>query len=197
MKINFVFNEKTSTLIFNFELDFLNGDRDNYINHKNKTIKLVKNTCKFILPSRFKKTDLHNDLVALSALLIIYPFIGSTIEFKFSISHYFYSYCVISGKTIIKPNTFIGQINERDINNHSLAYSGGIDSTAASFLLSNTTQHIFLDRINPIVKTDFIYRKDQIYYSIDCLQKLKKKVVAVKTDLEWMREPVGFIFDLA
>ena len=55
MKINFVFNEKTNTIIFNFELDFLSGDRDNYINHKNKTIKLVKNTCKFILPSKLKK----------------------------------------------------------------------------------------------------------------------------------------------
>ena len=199
MKIGYIFNEKTQLLQFTFELNLLNGDRKEYLNHNNKLIRLVKQKCCFVLPSDFKKKHLHNDLIALSSLLIIYPFIGLEIDFDFNISNQLYKTLLESGKNIKykKTKDFFKSITKRDTSKQALCYSGGVDSTAASILLPKTTVHVFLDRINPISKKNTIYHKDQIYFSLDCLLKTGVNVISVKTDLEWMREPVGFIFDLA
>ncbi len=77
MKIGYIYNEVKNILVINYEIDFSSGDVTEYVNHKNNTIKLVKRSCRFCLPSGFKSHHLHNDLVALSSLLIIYPFIGT------------------------------------------------------------------------------------------------------------------------
>ena len=199
MKIGYIYNEIKNILVINYEIDFSSGDVTEYVNHKNNTIKLVKRSCRFCLPSGFKSHHLHNDLVALSSLLIIYPFIGTKIEFLFPISDYFYKNCLNSGKRVSyrKSKHSEMQIRTRTLNTESLAYSGGIDSTAASISLPENTWHIFLDRINPITKGYFTYHKDQIYYSMDYLLSNNKRIIAIKSDMEYMREPVGFIFDLA
>ena len=197
MKIKYNYNDDKKILEIFFDLDLPNGDKTSYINHKNKTITLAKQNCKFILPSSFKRTHLHNDLVALSAILIIYPFIGNKIEFLFQVSKPFCSELSKTGKRIEAPVKPYQHLNSRTTIKQALAYSGGYDSTAASILLPNDTVHVFLDRINPISKQILNYRKDQIYFSLDMLMKIKKNVVSIKTDLEYMREPKGFIFDLA
>ena len=56
MKIGYIFNEKTQLLQFTFELNLLNGDRKEYLNHNNKLIRLVNRNVVLFYQVTLKKT---------------------------------------------------------------------------------------------------------------------------------------------
>ena len=87
MKILYIFNEITHILELSFVLE--EGDRREFVQGGDYTIHFHKHKCQFIMPKAFQREQLHNDTVALSALLLVYPFIGNRILFEFPISKEF------------------------------------------------------------------------------------------------------------
>ena len=72
------YNFQNSHLIFSFILENNFDDKREYINKSNKRIiKLNSNKCCFVLQDSL--TNIHPDLIALSSILLIYPFVGKRI----------------------------------------------------------------------------------------------------------------------
>ena len=191
MKIDYEF--KKSHLIFNFIPDI--DDKLEYINRSNnRIIKFNNKTCCFLLPDKCK--IIHNDLICVASILLILPFVNKTIEFLFPISNHIIAVFKKFKLKIISPIKKINFRNLDSVSNPSLAYSGGTDSTAALLLLPKNTKVIFADRI---IKLDNkgIYNKDSIYYVLDNLISINYDITVVKTDMEYIRLPIGFPTDLA
>ena len=192
MKVSYQF--ENSILSFNFILEKNHGDRDIYKIGK-RTIKLNQTKVIFIMPYLFEINKIHPDLLGLVAILLIYPYVGKRIELSFEISQYLANAFSKCGKIIVPINP---SITKRTINNDSvpsIAYSGGTDSTAGLIVMPKNTQVCFLDRIIPINKKS-IYCKDNIYLTLDLLINNDYSVNIIQSDMEYLRDPVGFPIDI-
>ena len=156
-------------------------------------IKLNQKKCKFILPDNL--SSIHTDLLGLSVVLLIYPFVGSKITLPFPISNEFANHFKKLGKEIGPIDNYLEKRKTID-GNPSLAYSAGTDSSASLLLMPKKTNIIFLDRIIPLGSFTN-YNKDNIYRTLDTLIADDYKVLIIKTDLEYIRNPVGFPLDIA
>ena len=76
----------------------------------------------------------------------------------------------------------------------ALAFSGGVDSTAALSIMPHSTIPIFLDR--PL-KGSSLYNKDAAYQSCLEVSRLGYDMKIIESDLEYVRDPVGFPVDVA
>jgi hypothetical protein len=78
-----------------------------------------------------------------------------------------------------------------------LCFSGGVDSSAALLLGPSNCVPVFLERISPPDSLfRGIYNKDAPLRACRVLAKAGWPVQAVKTDVEFLRNPVGFFNDL-
>ncbi|MFD1735465.1 DUF6395 domain-containing protein [Bacillus salitolerans] len=161
--------------------------------------KLRKTTCEVHLSSDWNIDKVHPDIMALVAILIIYPFTGPKITLPFGISRQFHDLFKQTTKKDILPidealKPRIAPIESTP----SLAFSGGVDSTAALLLLPSETNHFFLDRIKPKdINISDLYKKEAAVFACESLKKEGKYVFMIKTDLEYIRDPVGFPVDVA
>ena len=89
MKILYIFNEITHNLELSFVIE--DDDHREFVQGGDITVNFYKHKCHFVMPKAFQREHLHNDAVALSALLLVYPFIGNRILFEFPISKEFAS----------------------------------------------------------------------------------------------------------
>jgi hypothetical protein len=78
-----------------------------------------------------------------------------------------------------------------------LCYSGGVDSTAALALLPRDTVAVFAERVRPPGSPTSLYSKEAALRSCAILRQIGREVWTLPTDMEYIREPVGFFTDLA
>ncbi|OPJ56510.1 DUF6395 domain-containing protein [Alkalithermobacter paradoxus] len=188
MKANYTYNEGLLKLYFTIDED----DTPIYQN-----IKMVKNIVEIKLPKDLDINKVHPDILALSIILISYPFIKSKLTLPFGVSKVFHDHFEDVGRKEIFPIDYNLKPREVPLNGvPALAYSGGIDSTAALTLMPRTTVAVFLDRIQPEAKKN-IYNKEAAHYACKSLRKLGRSVYMIESDLEYIREPVGFPVDIA
>lgn len=185
---------ENSILEFSFQTE-----DDDILEYKNnsgcntKLIKLNNKKCKFVLPNKLE--NIHSDLLGLTVVLLIYPFVGKNIKLPFPVSIDFANQFLKLGKNISPIDEYL-EIRKIYDGKSSLSYSCGTDSTASLLLMPKNTEIIFLDRITPIGSKD-TYNKDHIYRTLDYLIADDYKVTLIKSDLEFLREPKGFTMDLA
>ncbi len=172
MKISYNFNEITNTLNILYELE--RDDLNEYVNSESLTIRFTKQNCEFVLPKAFNRNEhLHNDSVALSALLLVYPFIGNRILFNFPISEDFAKILNSSGKKIIYRKD---KITPRSISRgvDGIHFNGSTSSIALSQLLNDDTILALFDDSNN--------NKDFQYLFMDLSYIHNKRIVSIKTD---------------
>src|SRR5699024_1505901 len=74
----------------------------------------------------------------------------------------------------------------------ALTYSGGIDSTAAAILMPKTTHLFYFDSLNPEKGIKTLLNQEAAYYACDSIAALGRPVHKIKTDMQYIRKPVGF-----
>ncbi len=165
--------------------------------NKPKTIFMNKYNCEFFMPKDWSLDHIHPDVLALATILIIYPFSKQHIELSIGISSFFADLCKkVLKKEITPVDTHLKPRLSSSDAKITLAYSGGVDSTAALLLLPEDTPLFFVDRIIPDQKSS-IYSKDSAYHAYTTLENEGRKVYMIPTDFEYVRHPVGFPVDLA
>lgn len=179
-------------------LFYPNEDEGIFINkEKTKTILMNNHSCKFILPKDWTLDHVHPDILALATILIIYPFSKKHIELSIGVSSYFADICKKIIKKEISPvDTHLSPRVASHDAKMALAYSGGVDSTAALLLLPDNTSLFFVDRIIPDHLTS-VYNKESAYYAYDTLKNEGRSIYIAATNFEYVRNPVGFPVDLA
>ncbi len=151
-----------------------------------------------IRSEEYDLSDTHNDLLALTAILICNPFVGSQLKIPFAPSDYFvkmangvlsrYKIVVESGEK--PPERLKKPLNPRP----GLAFSGGVDSTAALGVMPGNTVPVFMDR--PLRKGS-LYNPEAAHHSCELLSELGYDAHLIYCDLEYVRDPVGFPTDVA
>lgn len=148
--------------------------------------------CSFWLPDNWSLADVHPDVLALTALLIVYPFAREVIHVPLGVSQTFHEQVksaagidVLPIDANLQPRAPITQ------GKPAIAFSGGVDSTAALAVLPDTACCVFLDRVQQSGKPT-LYKKEAAYHACDSVAALGREVIRVRTDLEDVRSPIGF-----
>lgn len=158
-------------------------------------ISLGRKTCEIHLPQNWSMDSTHPDLLALAAIAIIYPFIGSKITVAKGISNHFHNtFKKATGKEILPVNPKLTPRKAKENFVPALAYSGGVDSTAASILLPKNTHHLYIDRITPkdLGSQRSLLNQEAAFFACNSMKKLGRTVHLIKTDFPYVRNPVGF-----
>ena len=142
-------------------------------------------------------STIHPDLLALSSILMCHPFVGKELNYPNPVSERFeetvnsmvsrYQFKPKSGKSVEPRST---GSNYR----MGLAFSGGVDSTAALSLLPADSVPVFMLRPS---KGKSLYDPSAALESCKLLEEVGYDVRVVECDVEFIREPVGFPTDLS
>ena len=140
--------------------------------------------------------EIHNDLIALSVILMINPFVGEDLNLKFPISKKFKEDVskVISRYTINSSPGEITPLEKIEDGHPGLAFSAGADSSAALAVMPKDVRLVFMNR--PL-QTGSVYDSSAALEICDRLSESGFFTSIIETDLEYLREPVGFPTDLA
>ena len=138
----------------------------------------------------------HNDHLALIVLLAAHPFAMGKLPIPLHVSPQFEEATKIFSRyrpeflsTSGKPYT------SKSDGKPGLAFSGGVDSTAALALMPSKTVPVFLDR--PYRANTTLYNKSAAKATLAFLEAKGIPNIAISTDVEFIRNPVGFPTDLA
>lgn len=139
----------------------------------------------------------HPDKIALVAILNLLPFAKDSIEMMWGVSERFTEACKrISRVKVLSKGEEIVPSKKGSLDKiPCISFSGGADSTAALAVMPKITECIFLQRKENEGKT--LYDSDAAKESCRKLTRLGYNVHMVETDLEFLRNPVGFPTDLA
>lgn len=159
---------------------------------------MARTQATFQLPEDFRLDNTHNDLKALACIVAFSPWIGKRAEFPFPVSEKFATEMHESLRIEITPSS--ADIPPRQLPTGArpgLSFSAGVDSFACLAIMPDDTLPVFSHRTPPPGKTNSLYKSDAPMYAIAELERRGKTVLAVETDIEWVREPVGFGVDPA
>ncbi len=137
--------------------------------------------------------DLHPDLQALTALLIGGAFTAKHFELDRAVSQPFADVVRESFKRIVTP------VDEALVprppgTRDALAFSGGVDSVAALMLMPEDTIAMFLHRVSE-ADVRSAYSAEAALRSCEAVRAMGRPVMISETDLELVRNPVGFPVD--
>jgi len=156
---------------------------------------MVKQDFFIELPSGMELDDIHPDHLALTAFLVVRPWIKKNLVFPKPISQRFADAFKHFNYSIGPVGDSISPYESKSGKYMALAFSGGADSTAALSVLPSTTIPIFLNRPDSEKKT--LYDKRAALASCEQLRKIGYRCLTVLCDLESLRKPVGFPTDLS
>ncbi len=141
--------------------------------------------------------EIHPDLVALSVILMCHPFVGKELHLPFSVSGEFKKTVasVISRYQLIFDTE--REVDARKINDNfrmGLAFSGGVDSTAALAVMPKDSVPVFM--LRPQTEKS-LYNPDAAIKACNSLTEIGYDARIVICDVEYLRDPVGFPTDLS
>jgi len=176
-------------LLFDFELE---ADDPLEVETDKGRVRFGGVTAHVDLPFDDALAVVHPDLLALSATLMSWPHIGSALEMPFPVSRPFASvYHERTGKRITPVSDELPPRRPPPNSVPALAYSGGVDSTAALALMPAHTVCVFLDR-DQSDDPRSLYDKRAAHHACTGLEELGRQVYRVPTNLEYLRQPKGF-----
>jgi hypothetical protein len=147
------------------------------------------------LPEGFR--DIHPDLLALATLLVVNPFVGTRLVPPLKVSSRFQ----IAANSVLSRYKISDHVDpllsprEQPLTSTPmLAFSGGVDSTAALSVMPKNTISIFMDRP---MRGKSLYNPQAAHYSVKSLREIGYHTESVQCDLEYVRHPVGFPTDLS
>jgi len=140
--------------------------------------------------------NIHSDHLALIALLACHPFSVGDLKIPVPVSPQFKQACE---KFVRYKPVFLSGKNKpyfpKSKGKPGLAFSGGIDSTAALAVMPSSTVPVFLDR--PHRKNTTLYNKTAAKATLAFLEAKGVPNISISTDIEFIRNPIGFPTDLA
>ena len=187
MKTSYIFEKEL------LNLNFLPTDNEG-VDFSGK-VKMGRQECSIHMSKDWNMEKIHPDVLALVIILIVYPFVDKEIEVSIGVSQAFHdAFKKETNKSIYPVNPDLNPRTAPKKAVPGLAYSGGVDSTAALTLLPRNTVCFFLDRIIPkeLQNSLKLYDKQSIYNVYGQLEKQGRRGYMIKTDLEYIRSPRGF-----
>ncbi len=188
--------QEANVLTLDFELE--PHDRSTIVAPNGKVkARFLGGLCRYMLPDGWKLSDVHPDLIACVAITIAGRFALREFTLPFPISEHFRERLSRVYKAQLGPvdPALPPRRAPRD-GRLGLCFSGGVDSTAAVILLPRETAVVFLERIErPGQSSKSMYKKDAAVRATEVLRQCGRDALSVQTDMEYTRDPVGFMND--
>lgn len=177
-----------STIVFHFK-----PDSNDY--ESRGVARLANTSSYFKLPVDLDLEKIHADVLALAALMVVSPWSGREIELSWCVSEAFAESVFHNLKRRIGPvNLDLAPRTQPDQGESSpgLAFSGGVDSFAQLLIMPEHTVSVFAHRIP---REGDIYTPEAALNAIDAVKGAGGRAVSIETDMEYVRNPVGFSTD--
>lgn len=158
-----------------------------------RTVGMGSNQCELHLPVDWACESVHPDAFALAMMAIIYPFCGPRLRLPRGVSRPFHNQVKnVTNIDVLPVNEHLSPRKAPADAVPALSFSGGIDSTVAALLLPEDTHLFFIDRMDPKRQTITLLDQEAAYYACDSMANLGRNVHKIKTDMPYIRKPVGF-----
>ena len=149
-----------------------------------------------VAPENVYFSEMHSDHLALIVLLACHPFSVGDLNIPLRVSRNFFKACEIFTRYTPQFISSDGRpYTSKSKSRPGLAFSGGMDSTAALALMPDSTIPIFLNR--PSKSDSTLYNKSAAEATLAFIKAKGKPFFSVTTDVEFIRNPTGFPTDLA
>ncbi len=164
---------------------------------------MADNEVHLLLPQDCRVDDIHPDLLALSALLLVLPWIGHALTLGRGVSEHFAQVVEEDLGVHLHPvDTALPTRSAPGNGRPGLAFSGGVDSTAALSVMPPDTHSVFLEQSafshrQASRQKNSLYKKDAALHACKELSGVGRSVDVLPCDLELIRDPVGFPVDLS
>lgn len=182
-----------------FRFEYEKGDlSQGYKNRKGKQVTPGNNECYFALPAEWSEADTHPDLLAAAAMMIVEPFVGKSMTLQRPVSQDLHNYFKKYFDKSIGPVD--PQMSPRSLPGGgvpALAFSGGVDSVAASLIMPAQTIKIFVDRDSSHLTRPTKYNKSAALRAIEIMRKEGHDIHAISTDYEFTMDPVNFAWGVS
>lgn len=156
-------------------------------------IQLAHHEARFRLPVEVQAGDVHPDVEALLGLLMAQPFSTSVNMARGVSPELADAAAAMVGPTIGPVDPALTPRVRPAGGRVGLAYSGGVDSTAALAVLPADTVSCFLNRVDPPREPmPSAYSPAAALHACLELDKQGRRTVVVDSDVEHLRIPVGF-----
>jgi hypothetical protein len=189
---------KEHTLLYHFAVE--TGDREAIRGADGRPkARFLGGTVHYHLPREWRLDETHPDLLGAVAVALAGDFAGQRLNLSWPVSDSFrehlaavYKWTIAPVDPRLKPRQWTGP------GRMGLCFSGGVDSTAALSLVPANAVLVFLDRVDPpSALRGSMYDKDAPLRACKVLREIGREVWPISTDAEYLREPVGFMNDLA
>ncbi|MEZ0171833.1 DUF6395 domain-containing protein [Microvirga sp. TS319] len=159
--------------------------------------KLGHHEVSFSLEPGWSLEKTHPDLYGLMCLLVLRAFTMRSIVLDRPVSSTFAE--IVHKNLKIEIGPVDPKIAPREMPSNArdgVAFSGGVDSCAALFLMPKNAVPIFMKRSSPpALAKDSLYRADAALSSCDAVARAGYDVRQLETSLEYVRNPIGFPVD--
>ena len=188
-----------------FRFDPGSGD-----NAAHRAVPMFRHHFRAEMPPGWEADRTHPDLLAAAAFLAARPFVGEAIRFPVGISSR------LAGALPIPAGPTDPRLDPRPLPIHgvpALAYSGGMDSTAALALLPPAAEAVHLLRQTPPLlaaggsvrrvlaprrrRLHLKYRPEAALYAVEGIHRMGRTALVVPCDIEFLNLPIGFPVDIA
>ena len=161
-----------------------------------RRVSMVRDVLEIRLNENLLASKIHHDHLALITIMSVHHFVRKTLTMDLKVSSEFakviQDLCPYDVKfKSTKGKEYVPNPNSRPC----LAFSGGVDSTAALMLMPKDTVCAWLDR--PQLTERTLYNKSAANATMDFAEKSGFEVHKTYCDVEHLRKPVGFPVDLA
>ena len=148
-----------------------------------------------VMPDGFNLKDTHSDLLGLGLIVLLDVFVGEKLQLDRGVSQALHdAYYKATGKKILPIDDNLESRTAPSDSRPALAYSGGVDSTAAMAIMPDDTAAVFVDRTE---REGQLYNKTAAHQSCQALRDVGKTVYMAETDLEYIISPHTFAHPLA
>jgi len=177
---------------------------------KDDGVRMFRHHCTLDMPPEWDADRTHPDLLATAALLAVRPFVGERVLFPVGIS------APLAAAIRVTAGPIDPGLDPRPVpaqGTPALAYSGGVDSTAALALLPADAEPVHLLRVIPpplvwVGRASRVlsprrhrfqpkFRSAAALYAVEAVSRMGRVTHVVPTDLEFLRRPFGFPVDIA
>ncbi|WP_430868440.1 DUF6395 domain-containing protein [Demequina aurantiaca] len=148
------------------------------------------------VPADFTLDTIHPDLLGLTALLVVQPWVAGTLELSHPVSQTFADAVSEQMGIAVSPISATQAVRVAPENSRpALAFSGGVDSVAVAAVMPDETIYYFNDRPELAGAKKSMYDKSAAIYACDGMEELGRTVRRVNCDVEHVRAPVGVPVD--
>ena len=147
------------------------------------------------LPDEMRAADIHHDHLALITVLSVHHFVSNRLVMDLIVSNRFADILNDACKYDLEFRSKDGVAYASAQGRPCLAFSGGVDSTAALMLMSDNTVCVWLDR--PGLGKRTIYDKSAAQHTMEFASNNGYEVYKIYCEVEHLRSPVGFPVDLS